>query len=150
MKLKTLFTILIMTVTPLTAVMTACRDNEPWGELPEEISEFINQYFPNSGIEDFSESATTYHVRIISGPGLTFGKDCKWEAISGYGMPLPQVLLFDQLPPALYNYLDETENLDNVFGLERDRAHYPVVLLADTLTYDISTQQITGATDVRA
>lgn len=67
MKLKSLFTLLIMAVTPLTAVLSACRDNEPWGELPSEISEFITQYFPNSGIEDFSESAPTYHVRIING-----------------------------------------------------------------------------------
>ena len=150
MKVKTLFSILIMVVTPLTAVMSACRDNEPWGELPSEFSEFIAQYFPNSGIEDFSESATTYHVRIINGPGLTFNKKCEWEAVNGYGMPLPQVLLFDRLPPSLYSYLEETENLGNVFSIERDRTTYTVVLLNETLSYDVATEQITGSNRVRA
>ena len=135
MKVKTLFSILIMVVTPLTAVMSACRDNEPWGELPSEISEFI---------------ATTYHVRIINGPGLTFNKKCEWEAVNGYGMPLPQVLLFDRLPPSLYSYLEETENLGNVFSIERDRTTYTVVLLNETLSYDVATEQITGSNRVRA
>lgn len=65
-------------------------------------------------------------------------------------MPLPQVLLFDQLPPALYKYLEETENLGNVFSLERNRSTYTVVLLDETLSYDIATQQITGSDRVEA
>lgn len=126
-------------------IFGGCKDSEPWNELPDKISNFVTQYFPNTGIESFSESTTTYHVRMSNGPGLTFNKDCEWEAINGYGMPLPQVLLFDQLPPALYKYLEETENLGNVFSLERNKATYNVVLLNSTLTYDIQTQEITGS-----
>ncbi|MDE7458827.1 MAG: hypothetical protein K2M77_08165 [Muribaculaceae bacterium] len=128
------------------AIFAACSDSEPWDELPEKISNFVTQYFPNTGLDSFSESTTTYHVRMSNGPGMTFNKDCEWEAINGYGMPLPQVLLFDQLPPALYKYLEETENLNSVFSLERDSSTYTVVLLDTTLTYDIQTQEITGTT----
>lgn len=145
MKPLSLFNILMMAVTPLLALMSSCKDNEPWDQLPDPITQFINQYFPNSGIEGFSDSPTTYHIRISDGPGLTFDKDCQWEAINGYGMPLPQVLLFDQLPPALYKYLEETEDLNQVFSIERNARTYTVVLLDSTLYYDIHTQQITGS-----
>lgn len=144
MKLNSLFNIVMLVVAPFMAVLQSCHNDEPWDKLPMEISQFITQYFPNSGIENFSESATTYHVRITDGPGLTFDKNCKWEAINGYGMPLPQVLLFDQLPPALYKYLEETESLNEVFSVERDSSDYTVVLLDSTLIYDIADQQIRG------
>jgi len=150
MKLNALFNILMMTVTPMIAILSSCKDNEPWDQLPTDISQFITQYFPNTSIENFSESPTTYHVRISNGPGLTFNKDCEWEAINGYGMPLPQVLLFDQLPPALYKYVEETENLNSVFSIERTSATISVVLLDSTLYYNIETQEIRGSTAQRA
>lgn len=150
MKLNALFNILMMTVTPMIAILSSCKDNEPWDQLPTDISQFITQYFPNTSIENFSESPTTYHVRISNGPGLTFNKDCKWEAINGYGMPLPQVLLFDQLPPALYKYVEETENLNSVFSIERTSTTISVVLLDSTLYYNIETQEIRGSTAQRA
>ncbi len=71
-------------------------------------------------------------------PGLTFGENYGWTAIDGYGMPLPQVMLFDQLPPRLYAYLqDSQQQLDSVFGMERDSKRYVLTLLDSTLTYDI-------------
>lgn len=145
MKIDKFRTMALVVITMLMTVFSACKDSEPWDELPEKISNFITQYFPNMGLDSFSESTTTYQVRMSNGPGMTFDKDCQWEAINGYGMPLPQVLLFDQLPPALYKYLEETENLGNVFSLERDSTTYTVVLLNSTLSYDIQTQEITGS-----
>ena len=149
MKLKSLFVMILMAVTAAVGTLSGCKDNDLWGELPSEISQFITQYFPNSSIDSFSESANTYHVRISDGPGLTFSKDCEWEAINGYGMPLPEVLLFDQLPPALYTYLEGTSELGSVFSMERDKATYTIVLLDTTLSYDISTQEITGSQSQR-
>lgn len=145
MKLKSLCLVIMMAVSVIIGGLSACKDNDLWGELPSEISQFITQYFPNSDIDSFSESSNTYHVRLKDGPGMTFGKDCDWEAINGYGMPLPEVLLFDQLPPALYSYLEETTNLGSVFSMERDKAAYTIVLLDTTLHYDIATQEITGS-----
>lgn len=145
MKITIVFNVLLMAVTPLMALISSCKDDQPWDELPVDISHFISQYFPNSGIESFTTSPTTYHIRISNGPGLTFDKDGDWETINGYGMPLPEVLLYDQLPPALYKYLEETSNLGNVFAIERNSRIYTVVLLDSTITYTIADQQITGA-----
>lgn len=150
MKLKSLFVMILMAVTTAVGTLSGCKDDSDlWGELPTEISQFITQYFPNSSIDSFSESANTYHVRINDGPGLTFNKDCEWEAINGYGMPLPEVLLFDQLPPALYTYLEGISELGSVFSMERDKATYTIVLLDTTLSYDISTEEITGSQSQR-
>lgn len=146
MKFKSLFKSISASIIVMLGMLSGCKDNDLWGELPSEISQFITQYFPGSDIESFSQSATTYHVRISDGPGLTFDRSCQWETINGYGMPLPQVLLFDQLPPALYTYLEETTNVGSVFSIERDKSSYTIVLLDDTLHYDVSTQLITGAT----
>ncbi len=148
MNRKSLFSILFaILILPLTAMLTSCHDSdsELWGEMPSKISDFVTQYFPNQQVDSYSESSSTYHVRLKDGPGMTFDKDQEWIAVNGYGMPLPQVLLFDQLPPALYNYLDETQNLDSVFSIERDSASYKVVLLDSTVTYDIDTEEITGS-----
>lgn len=143
MKITSILRIIAIIIVPFVS-LSSCKENQPWDELPSEISKFITQYFPNSAIENFSETTSTYHVRISDGPGLTFDKDFSWEDINGYGMPLPQVLLFDQLPPALYKYLEETSNLDGVFSLERDTRTYTVVLLESTLIYTIETQEING------
>lgn len=143
MKLSSIFNILLLMVTPMTAIVS-CRDNQPWDELPTRISQFITQYFPNGAIDSFTSTPTTYHVRITDGPGLTFNRNYEWEAINGYGMPLPEVLLFDQLPPALYQYLEETSNLDQVFVMERTARVYTLVLLDSTLTYDIATENISS------
>lgn len=143
MKPTALFSLLVMTLAPLAAV-SGCKDNDLWDELPAEVSQFITQYFPNSSIDSFTSSATTYHVRISDGPGLTFNRECRWEAINGYGMPLPKVLLFDQLPPALYSYLEGTENLGDVFSIERERMTYSVVLLSTTIHYNVATESITS------
>lgn len=116
-----------------------CRHTDEWDEVPGPIKEFVNQYFPFSQLESYNESGATYHLRISDGPGLTFDRNCSWIAIDGYGMPLPQVLLFDQLPPALYDYLQESENLNGVFSIERDTAFYSVTLLDSTLRYSIDT-----------
>ncbi|MDE5594983.1 MAG: hypothetical protein K2I89_05360 [Muribaculaceae bacterium] len=145
MKLKTLFVTIILAVTAVTGTLSGCKDNDLWGDLPSEISQFITQYFPSSDIDSFSESSNTYHVRLKDGPGMTFNKNYDWETINGYGMPLPEVLLFDQLPPALYSYLEETSNLGSVFSMERDKASYTIVLLDTTLHYDIETEEITGS-----
>lgn len=145
---KTLFSILLAClVLPLTSVLSGCSDSdsELWGEMPKKIVDFVTQYFPNTQVDSYAESSSTYHVRLKDGPGMTFDKNMDWIAVNGYGMPLPQVLLFDQLPPALYNYLDETDNLDAVFSIERSKTTYTVVLLDSTLTYNIDTEEITGS-----
>ncbi|MCM1067511.1 MAG: hypothetical protein NC418_08070 [Muribaculaceae bacterium] len=127
----------------LTWVAAGCHDNDVWNDVPEQIGEFINHYFPYSELSSCTETDAGYHIRIDDGPGLSFDRSYAWTSIDGYGMPLPQVLLFDQLPPALYDYIQETENLNGVFSMERDSTAYVVTLLDTSVRYIIETGEMT-------
>ena len=74
-----------------------CSHRDLWDDVPGPVAEFLNQYFPYSELQSVTESGSNYHISIDDGPGLTFDYTYSWIAIDGYGMPLPQVLLFDQL-----------------------------------------------------
>lgn len=125
-------------------VSSSCHNNEEWDEMPQEIADFVSKYFPGEGIGSYSHSSTGYHVRIDDGPGITFDNNYVWEVVDGYGMPLPQVMLFDQLPPRLYAYLQDSQQLDSVFSMERDSLRYTLSLLNSDLIYDIKTGAISG------
>lgn len=127
-------------------VVSSCHGDDEWDAMPRDIADFVSQYFPGSGIGSYSHTGDTYHVRIDNGPGITFDSNYAWVSVDGYGMPLPQVLLFDQLPPRLYAYLQDSQQLDSVFSMERDSLRYTLSLLNSTLVYDIATGAINGST----
>lgn len=130
----------------LALVQGGCSHADIWSELPADISSFITQYFPNSQLQSYTHNAGSYHVRIDGGAGLTFGATYQWTDIDGYGMPLPQVLLFDQLPPKIFDYLQETEQLNAVFAMRRDATRYTLTLLDNDLIYTIATGELSGTT----
>lgn len=123
----------------------ACHNDNEWNQLPAGIAQFVSKYFPGQGVGSYTHSASSYHVRIDNGPGLTFDNDYAWITVDGYGSTLPQVFLFDQLPPKLYAYLQDTQQLDGVFGVDRDSKRYVVSLMDSSLIYTITTGEITGA-----
>lgn len=131
-------------------VVSSCGNDEEWNDMPPAIASFVSKYFPGEGINSYTHNGATYHVRVDDGPGITFGSDYAWEAVDGYGMPLPQVMLFDQLPPKLYAYLQDSGQLDSVFSMERDSSRYTLTLLNSTLVYDIESGQISGGTPAKA
>lgn len=124
--------------------LTSCSDSK-WGDLPSSISSFITEYFPNSSIESYSENNDEYYVKIKDGPSMIFDSSYSWTTIDGEGATLPQVLLFDELPPALYEYLESTENLTSVYRLDRNSRQYDVGLFDTALTYTIATGEIHSA-----
>ena len=128
---------------PLLLWTAGCSHSDLWDDVPGTIAEFLNQYFPYSELSSVTESGSNYHIRIDDGPGLTFDQTYSWIAIDGYGMPLPQVLLFDQLPPRLYDYLQETEQLNGVFSMERNKVYYVLTLLDSSLKYTIHSGEMT-------
>lgn len=140
------FAVIFFTISSISIVVTSCRNNDLWDEMPQPIALFISNYFPGNAINSYSDAGNTYHVRIDDGPGLTFDSGYKWIAIDGYGMPMPQVLLFDQLPPKLYGYLQDTDQLNEVFSMERDHVNYIVTLMDSTLKYVIETGELTTVT----
>lgn len=126
-------------------VMSSCQNDDEWNDMPQEIASFVSKYFPGEGVNSYTHNGAAYHVRVDDGPGITFGSDYAWESVDGYGMPLPQVMLFDQLPPKLYAYLQDSQQLDSVFSMERDSKRYTLTLLDTTLVYDIESGQISGS-----
>ena len=131
----------------LGSVASSCHNADIWDEVPGEIAKFVNNYFPSSELESFTHSGQTYHLRIDDGPGMTFDEDYNWIAVDGYGMPLPQVLLFDVLPPRLYEYIQEMEQLNGVFSISRDDKLYTAVLLDTTVSFNVATGELKGVID---
>ncbi|MDE6452570.1 MAG: PepSY-like domain-containing protein [Muribaculaceae bacterium] len=129
--------IILIAITAMLA--PACSDSDVWDSVPPKIATFLNRYYPNSELASCTRTGSDYRVRIKDGPGITFDAACEWTAIAGYGELIPQVLLFDQLPPALYEYLQQTATTADVYSLERDRTTYTVGLKNTSVVYDIAT-----------
>lgn len=125
-------------------IVGSCSHSDLYDGMPRQIQSFISQYYPNSQLLDFVTTATTYNVAIKDGPSIVFDTNCNWTQINGNGSPLPQVLMFNDLPPKLYSYLEETEDTKNVYEVTRNSKTYTLVLQDYTLRYDIATGEISG------
>lgn len=138
MKQKTIYLIAALMI----FCLSSCHGSE-WDDMPSQISEFVSKYFPAQEISEYGSTDDGYHVRIRNSAAITFNNNCNWLSINGYGGTLPQMLLFDELPPVLYEYLQETESLDGVYAVSRDTKVYFVRLLDSDLSYDMATDTIT-------
>lgn len=133
----------IIAIVVLLTGMTSCSDSQ-WDQLPDKVSEFITAYYPNQTISNQTwENSSTYVVTMRSGEVITFDKSLRWTEVNGHGGLVPQLFLFDELPPALYEYLQATENLSEVFSVRRNSNDYVVELLNQSVIYDIETGAIT-------
>ncbi len=137
---------LLMTIIPsilAILVLGSCNNDTVWDDIPYPITKFISQYFPGQDASSFTSNDEIYHVKLKNGPGMTFNSKFNWTDINGYGERLPQVLLFDQLPPALYEYLQTGELQSDAISIERTTKQYIVVLIDTTVYFDIQTSKIT-------
>lgn len=146
MKVKRLRIFIVLLAVAALVGTASCSHADLWDSIPQKVENFINQYFPNSELQSVGNTTAGTTVRIDDGPGLTFDADGNWTDINGYGMPLPSVLLYDQLPGPFYNYLQETQNLGSVFQLARKDKIYKARLLNTTVTYNETNGQLTGST----
>lgn len=117
--------------------------NSVWDEMPAPIVEFVSRYFPEQDVAEYGSTDDGYHVRLRNSAAITFNNSYRWMSINGYGGTLPQMLLFDELPPALYEHLQAIEELNNVYAVSRDTRNYFVRLLDSDLNYNIATDEIT-------
>lgn len=121
--------------------VTSCGDSE-LDELPSRIQNFITTYYPNASVESVSEISSGYVARIRNGATLTFDSESNWVDINGNGELIPSVLLYDQLPTKLYEYLLTMEKLNGVYRLQRNDKEIIVTLHDTYLTYDRATETI--------
>lgn len=126
------------------AHLAACSSSL-WDELPENISIFVDKYFPATKISEAQATDDGFTVSISNGPLMNFGEapDYAWTDIDGRGAVLPEMLITDQLPDTLLNYLREMEVTGAVYAISRTWRTYRVQLLNDYVTYDIHTATVT-------
>lgn len=128
----------------------ACS-NSVWDEVPAQITSFISEYFPEGGISNFNEDDSDYYVKIKNGATLLFDKDYRWTEVDGNGVQLPEVFIYNQLPPNLFNYLQGLEQQSDVYCVKRDKDYYRLTMHDTVLTYDIKTGKViypSGTVDV--
>lgn len=121
--------------------LTSCSTSD-WEEMPDSIAEFIARYFPGDGVSHYGESEGVYFVELKGSANLSFDDSYSWMTVNGEGSTLPQIFLFDQLPPALYEYIQEAESLENVYSVSRNSKTYDVTLDDSYLTYIIATKEV--------
>ena len=83
--------------------------SEAWDEMPDRAQKFVSQYFP--GVEASSTAVGAdgqYTVALRNSVTIVFTELGVWLSVDGNGTTLPDNLLFNELPMALYSYLQET------------------------------------------
>ncbi len=123
----------------------ACTSSSPEADdMPASVTSFITTYFPSSAIESASStSGGGWLVTIKDGAQLTFDASDDWTDINGRGETLPQMLLTDQLPSKVTDYLTEMELLDGVYRLTRSWHELKVELQDSYFTYNSQTGDLT-------
>lgn len=134
---------IVLIITALATGLTniSCGDND-YNDLPREIQSFISQYFAGQGVSSFSESGGTYTVNLDNSATLVFTPSLIWQSVDGNGNTIPRQFLFDQLPSTLYDYIETTDNLDEVFAVSRDAGVYLVTFHNYRVSYSTKTEEI--------
>lgn len=137
--------LVIVALMALILGLTGCKSDDKIDELPTAASSFINQYWPLRNVSKcVHTSDDTWVATIEAGPVITFDSAGSWTDIDGQGGKLPQVLIYDQLPDKLYEYLEATEQTDQVYAASRTPRVYTLQLFDTTLYYTIATATISG------
>lgn len=124
-------------------IFQGCSDNTELDRQPDAVQKLIEQYYPGIGVSSSGWQDNVYSVKLRSGVIINFSDTYNWISINGVGSTIPSVFLFDQIPPAFYEYLQETENINQVYRISRDNEEYTAVLLNDTAIYNINDGTIT-------
>lgn len=135
----------VILVLLMTTIITlgACT-NDVNEELRPSLSTFITRYFPMESIQTYTENPDdTYTVIIHNGTELIFDLNQEWESINGRGNVLPEMLIQDQCPDQLVQYITEMEFLDQVYELSRTDSSYHVVFLNTYIDYSTDDGKIT-------
>lgn len=133
----------IIAIVALLLATSECQTSEGWDDMPRAVAEFVTKYFPEQAVESCGQSGDVYHVQIRDGAGLTFNTDYQWVSVNGFGSALPQMFLFDQLPPTLYERLQVLDELGGVYSVSRSATYYYVTLQDSSLSYSIADGVIT-------
>ncbi len=121
--------------------------NDDYDHLPREIQTFLNTYYPGQGVSTFQESAGTITVNLDNSATLIFNPSLIWISVNGNGNVLPRQFLFDQFPSPLYDYIETTDNLDEVFSAVRNAGIYTITFHNYIIDYNSVSEEITPVTE---
>ncbi len=127
-------------------VSYACS-HSVWNDLPKAVANFIEFYFPGSDIKSYTTSEDKQTVILDNSAKLEFNFKSEWTEIDGRGVVLPAMLIEDQLPKMLYDYLVDTEDVNGVYKLTRTPDYIYVKLAVSTLKYDRKDGTVTYVTN---
>lgn len=135
-------TILTSAIGLIILLAGACN-SDTWDEMPQSIANFVSQYFPFGELESYTESNGVEVVKIKKGATLTFDSNYQWIDINGNGSVLPSQFLYDQLPDALWRYIEEGENQNNVYRAQRSGGFITLLLHSTEIKFNQDTGEIT-------
>ena len=141
----------ILPLVMFATIFSACSEPDVWEKVPSRVSEFIQKYWPGQNLSYVHTAKDgACEVTIQNGPALEFDTSGSWTSIKGNGSIIPSMLIYDQLPDALYRYLEENEATNGVYSLSRTATSYDVTLLNSKVSYNVADGQITYVTDKKA
>ena len=129
--------------TLLAASFTSCSDSEHFDELPGAIQKFVALYYPEIAVSSYSFNNGIYSIVLRNSATMTFNSSYQWITVNGRGSTLPEIFIYDRLPETLYEYLQTTSNINEVYSATHNSATYTLDLLDYKVVYDIKTATIT-------
>lgn len=126
----------------IVVLMGACNNNV-WDELPSPIANFISEYFPFGEVNTYTVTKDGSVVTIKNGATLKYDNNYEWTDVNGNGQILPEQFLYDNLPPVLYNYIQEMEADNSVYRVIRTDRIIKVEFHDSEVEYDETTGTIT-------
>lgn len=108
------------------------------------VANFVDMYFNEGEVQSVTDTSSGgVVVTIKNGAQLTFDKDDSWIDINGRGGTLPAILITDQLPSRVVDYLKDMELIDKVYRISRSWHVYKIELQYSYFTYDDQTDILT-------
>lgn len=123
-------------------MLAACGDS-PWDDMPDSVATFVDTYFNEGEVESATKTATGFVVTFKNGPQITFDNQNAWTDINGRGGKLPAMLITDQCPARVVDYLKDMELTTDVYRLQRSWHLFTVTLSDSYFTYDDQTDVLT-------
>lgn len=126
---------------PLLLAISACGSTL-WDDVPEPIRQFISTYWPGVTVSDYQENTDgSYQATIKNGASLAFDSNYQWTRIDGRGVPLPPILIYNEMP-TIYQYLEAREQTSDLLLAVSSPLTITLTFTDFTLQYDKSTSAI--------
>lgn len=138
--------LLYLTLVLLLGAVYSCKEEGvDLSDLPEQVSSFISKYYPGVEVNRWTNQGGKSTVYLRNSAIISFDntENKNWASINGNGNTLPQMLVYDQTPVALYRYLEELEAVNGVYKMVRDSKQYELTLFDANVVYNIATGDIT-------